>query len=97
MSVFAVFALILFAAVAIFSLSNPDVVTVRFLAWHLQTSLALAVIGAGIAGGLLVLISSTIGQQQMRARLRELQTRLRELEGRPTSADRSTNQPPDQH
>jgi len=91
MSIFAVFALILFAAVTVFSLSNPDLVTVRFLAWHLQTSLALAVVGAGIVGGLLVLISSTVGQQQMRARLRELQTRLREFEGRPAPADRSAD------
>lgn len=91
MSVFAVFALILFAAVTVFSLSNPDLVTVRFLAWHLQTSLALAVVGAGIVGGLLVLISNTVGQQQMRARLRELQNRLRELEGRPAPADRSAD------
>jgi uncharacterized integral membrane protein len=91
MSVFAVFALILFAGVTVFSLSNPDLVTVRFLAWHLQTSLALAVVGAGIVGGLLVLISSAVGQQQMRARLRELQTRLRELEERPVPADRSAD------
>jgi uncharacterized integral membrane protein len=97
MSGFTIFALILFAAVAIFSLSNPDLVTVRFLAWHLQTSLALAVVGAGIVGGLLVLLSSVVGQQQMRARLRDLQTRLRELEGRLATGDRSTDRPPDQH
>ena len=97
MSVFAIFALILFAAVTVFSLSNPDLVMVRFLAWHLQTSLALAVVGAGIVGGLLVLISSTVGQQQLRARLRELQSRLRELEARLAPADRSSDQPPDPH
>lgn len=97
MSGFAVFALILFAAVAVFSLSNPDLVTVRFLAWRLQTSLALAVVGAGIAGGLLVLISNTIGQQQMRSRVRDLQTRIRELEARLVPGDRSTDQSSDKH
>lgn len=97
MSAFAVFALILLAAVTVFGLSNPDPVTVRFLAWHLQTSLALAVVGAAIVGGLLVLISSTIGQQHLRARLRELQTRLRDLEGRAAPADRTTDQHADPH
>jgi uncharacterized integral membrane protein len=92
MSAFVVFALILFAAVTVFALSNPDPVTVRFLAWRLETSLALAVVGGAIVGGVLVLISSTVGQQHLRARLRELQTRLRELEGRTAAPDRTTDQ-----
>ncbi len=91
MSAFAVFTLILLAGVTVFSLSNHDVITLRFVAWQLQTSVALAVVGAAIVGGLLVLVSSVMGQQQLRARLREAQARVRELEARVTPSERPTD------
>ena len=82
MSGFTVFALILFAAVTAFALTNPMSVTVRFLMWNAEMSLALAVIGAAVVGGLLVFVSSVVGQQHLRARIREVQARVRELEAR---------------
>ncbi len=82
MSGFTVFALILFAAVTLFALANPVPVTVRFLIWTVEMSLALAVIGAAVVGGLLVFISSVVGQQHLRARIRGVQARVRELEAR---------------
>ncbi|OFX26946.1 MAG: hypothetical protein A2Z07_10205 [Armatimonadetes bacterium RBG_16_67_12] len=82
MSGFSLFALLLLAVVTAFALTNPAPVTVRFLAWQAQTTLALAVIGAAVVGGFLVLVSSVLGQQHLRARLREMQARVRELEAR---------------
>ncbi len=82
MSGFTVFALVLFAAVTLFALANPMPVTVRFLMWTREMSLALAVIAAALVGGLLVFISSVVGQQHLRARIREVQARVRELEAR---------------
>ncbi len=82
MSGFTVFALILFAAVTAFALANPMPVTVRFLMWTAEMSLALAVIGAAVVGGILVFVSSVVGQQHLRARIREVQARVRELEAR---------------
>jgi uncharacterized integral membrane protein len=95
MSIFTLFALILLAVVTLFALANPTDVTVRFLAWQLNTTLALAVIGAAIVGGFLVFVSNVLGQQHLRARIRELQTRVRELEARqPASAGTDPDQKP---
>jgi putative membrane protein len=82
MTGFSLFALLLLVVVTAFALMNPVPVTVRFLAWQAQTTLALAVIGAAVFGGFLVLVSSVLGQRHLRARLREAQARARELEAR---------------
>ena len=86
MTGFTLFALVLLVAVTVFALSNPGVVLLRFLVWELQVSLALAVIGGAVLGGLLVFISSVAGQAHLRARLRDLQARLRDAEARPAAA-----------
>ncbi len=86
MSGFTVFALLLFAAVAVFALANPSAVVLNFAIWEVRTTLALAVIGAAVVGGLLVLVSGFAGQRRLRARVRELQARLRELESQASSA-----------
>jgi uncharacterized integral membrane protein len=82
MSAFALFALVLLVLVTVFALSNPVTVSLYFLSWQFETTLALAVIGAAVVGGALVFVSSVLGQQQLRARLRESQARLRDLEAR---------------
>jgi uncharacterized integral membrane protein len=82
MSAFTLFALVLLVAVTVFALSNPTVVTLRFLLWQIEASVALAVIGGAVFGGLLVFISGLVGQQHLRTRLRDLQARLREMETR---------------
>jgi putative membrane protein len=82
MSPFTLFALVLLLLVTVFALSNPMTVSLHFLSWRFETTLALAIIGAAVVGGFLVLVSSVVGQQQLRSRLRESQARLRELEAR---------------
>ncbi len=86
MSIFTVFALLLFAAVTVFALGNPSAVVLRFAVWEVQTTLALATVGAAVLGGLLVFASGLVGQRRLRSRLRELQARLHEIESQPASA-----------
>ncbi|MDR7520904.1 MAG: LapA family protein [Armatimonadota bacterium] len=82
MTPFALFVLLLLAAATAFALGNPGAVTLRFLVWQFETTVALAVLGAAVIGGLLVFVSSALGQRHLRARLRETQARLRALEAR---------------
>ncbi|MBM3470682.1 MAG: LapA family protein [Armatimonadetes bacterium] len=94
MSVFTVFALLLFAAVTVFALANPSAVVLRLAVWEVRTTLALATIGAAVLGGFLVFVSGFIGQQRLRSRLREMQARLRELESQPPASGGRLNQNP---
>lgn len=94
MSIFTVFALLLFAAVTVFALANPSAVVLRFAVWEVQTTLALATIGAAVLGGFLVFLSGFIGQQRLRSRVRELQARVRDLESHPPSSGARPNQDP---
>ncbi|MDR7487045.1 MAG: lipopolysaccharide assembly protein LapA domain-containing protein [Armatimonadota bacterium] len=88
MSAFTLFALILLVGVTVFALYNPEPVVLRFLVWRAQTTVALAVVGGAVVGGVLVFISSLLGQQHLRARVRDLQARVRELEAARPSAER---------
>ncbi len=93
MSAFTLFALVLLVAVTLFALGNPQLISVRFLAWSMETTVALAVIGAAVAGGFLVFLGNVVGQQQLRARLREAQARVRDLETRLREAEGATPGP----
>ncbi len=93
MSAFSLFALLLLVAATVFALSNPAPVVLRFLMWQIEISLALAVIGGAVLGGLLVFVSSLIGQQHLRARVRDLQARLREVEAKTAESGGSSNTP----
>lgn len=94
MSVFTVFALLVFAAITVFALANPAPVALRLVVWEVRTTLALATIGAAVLGGLLVFVSGFIGQQRLRSRLRELQARVRELESHPPASGGRLHQNP---
>ncbi|MDR7417555.1 MAG: LapA family protein [Armatimonadota bacterium] len=94
MSAFTLFALVLLAVVTLFALSNPEPIALRFLAWRLESTLAIVVIGAAIVGAFLVFVSNLIGQRQLRGRIRELQARVRELEARVAESPQTSK--PDQ-
>lgn len=93
MPLFTLFALLLLVAVTLFALANPQPVTLRFLLWQVETTLALATIGAAVLGGLLVFLSSVLGQRHLRARLREVQARVRDLEARTPEPGARQDQP----
>lgn len=88
MSAFTFVALLLLVGVTVFALYNPQPVVLRFLVWQVQTTVALAVVGGAVVGGVLVFISSLLGQQHLRARVRDLQARVRELETTRPSVER---------
>ncbi len=44
---------LLLLAVALFTLQNPDVVTVRFWPWQFQASVAVVILGATLGGALI--------------------------------------------
>jgi len=70
----------LLAAATVFALQNPSPVALRFVAWSLSTTLAVAVIGAAVLGGLIVYVASLFSHGALRARLRAAEGRLREWE-----------------
>lgn len=92
MSAFNLFVLVLLAVVTVFALANPSPVSIRFLVWELQTTVAVAIMGAAILGGLLVLVSCFAGQMRHKARIRELQAMVRALESRPVGSGRQPDE-----
>ncbi len=84
----------LLAAATIFALNNPDAVTLKFLIWKYPTTLALAVLGAAVLGGLIVYIVSLLSHGGLRARLRSAEARLREWELERTARSEPAGTPP---
>lgn len=93
MPLFTIVALLLLVVVTLFALGNPQLVTLRFLVWQVETTLALATISAAVLGGLLVFVSSALGQRHLRAMLRETQGRVRDLEARTPEPGARHDQP----
>jgi uncharacterized integral membrane protein len=78
-----IYALIAAAAVAIaiFALQNADQVTVRFLAWQIERApLAAVILVAGAVGAILVGLIGFVQRWKLRARIRQLEARLQNLE-----------------
>lgn len=76
--------LLLLLAVTIFALSNTTPITVMFWQWPIYTgSLALAIVGAGVLGALLVFLPSLIRQGHLGSRIRELERALQPHEEAP--------------
>lgn len=72
---------------ALFALQNNEPVTVRFLVWELDLSLALLILGATVLGAMLYLVASLGGLWRHAREARELAklvesqgARIRELE-----------------
>lgn len=87
-------AVLLLVAATIFALQNPVPVALKFVAWSFGTTLALAIIGAAVAGGLVVYIASLFSQGELRARLRAAEVRLREWERERAARGESANATP---
>ncbi len=87
---FRIFALLVLVVATAFSLNNPDLVMVRFLAWRFETTLALAVLGGAVLGGFMIFASGMAAQRRLRAQVRELQVRVRTLESSPAGPGAGT-------
>lgn len=81
--------LVLLLVATIFALQNPSPVTLSFVVWKFNTTLALAIIGAAIAGAVVVYAASLFSLSQLRGRVRAAETRLRQWE-----QERSTRSEP---
>ncbi len=75
-----VFGLILLLAVTVFAVQNQTPVEIRFLGWHYETQLGLAMIAAAVVGALIIYISALLKHRELRGQIRGVEARLREAE-----------------
>jgi uncharacterized integral membrane protein len=66
------------AAIAVFALQNAEQVTIRFLAWKVERApLAAVILISGAAGGFLMTLVGFVRRVKLRAKMRQLEARLR--------------------
>ncbi len=82
MEVYLILAAVLGIFVALFAIQNAASVTVKFMFWQFQSSLAVVIILAMLAGMLLVFLLSIPGRLKRRKELYDKQKKIRELEKR---------------
>lgn len=72
--------IILLAIVGLFVFENRTPVTLAFVGWRYDTSQGLAMLAAFVAGAIILYFPSAIAQARLRAKLRNAEARLREME-----------------
>ncbi len=82
MELYLILAAVLGIFIAIFAIQNAVAVTVKFLLWEFQSSLAVLIIISMLAGMLLVFLLSIPGRLKRRKELYDKQKKIRELEKR---------------
>jgi uncharacterized integral membrane protein len=82
MEIYLIFAAVLGIFISVFAIQNAAPVTVKFIFWQFESSLAVLVILAILAGMLLVFLLSLPGRLKRRKELYDKQKRIRELEER---------------
>ncbi len=80
MELYLILAAILGIFVAIFAIQNAAPVTVKFLLWQFESSLAVLIIIAMLAGMLLVFLLSIPGRIKRRKEIYDKQKKIKELE-----------------
>ncbi len=91
MELYLILAAILGIFVAIFAIQNAAAVTVKFLLWEFQSSLAVLIIISMLAGMLLVFLLSIPGRIKRRKELYDKQKKIRELEKRLAELEAQTS------
>lgn len=71
---------ILLLLVTVFVIENRFPITVEFLAWRYNTTLGLALVAAVVVGAVIMYITGTLKQRDLRQQARTAETRVRELE-----------------
>jgi len=82
MQILLIFSFIIAFLAIIFSVQNATPVTIKFLVWEMQGSLALVLFIALLAGALIAYLAAAPGQIRRRITISNLQKRLSELEAR---------------
>ncbi|OAG27962.1 LapA family protein [Thermodesulfatator autotrophicus] len=80
MEIYLILAAVLGIFIAVFAIQNAAPVTVKFLVWQFESSLAVLIILAMLAGMLLVFLISLPGRLKRRKELFDKQRKIRELE-----------------
>ncbi len=80
MEIYLILAAILGIFIAVFAIQNAAAVTVKFLLWQFESSLAVLIILAMLAGMLLVFLISLPGRIKRRKELYDRDKKIRELE-----------------
>lgn len=80
MQILLIFSFIIAFLAIIFAIQNATPVTIKFLIWELQGSLALVLFIALLAGALIAYLAAAPGQIRRRITISNLQKRLSELE-----------------
>ncbi|NLK08031.1 MAG: LapA family protein [Firmicutes bacterium] len=80
MMVYLVLALIFAFFVAVFAVQNAGHITLAFLAWHWDTSVAVVILGAAALGGLFGGLMASVREVRFKLRTRNLQSEIRRLE-----------------
>ncbi len=80
MELYLILAAVLGIFVAIFAIQNAAPVTVKFLLWEFESSLAVLIIIAMLAGMLLVFLLSIPGRIKRRKEIYDRQKKIKELE-----------------
>jgi len=82
MEIYLILAAVLGIFISVFAIQNAAPVTVKFIFWQFESSLAVLIILAILAGMILVLLLSLPGRLKRRKELYDKQKRIRELEAR---------------
>lgn len=80
MQVYWVLALVFAIFVAAFAVQNAGDVSVRFLTWQWETSIALVVLGAAAVGAVVAGLLGTVRQLSLSFKVRNLQGKIARLE-----------------
>ncbi len=82
MEIYLVLAAVLGIFISVFAIQNAAPVTVKFIFWQFESSLAVLIILAILAGMILILLLSLPGRIKRRKELYDKQKKIRELEKR---------------
>lgn len=82
MVIYLVLALIFAVFVALFAVQNAGQVTINFLTWHWNTSVAVVILGAAAFGALFGALMASVREVQLKLKMRGLQSEIRRLEAR---------------
>ncbi|NMB25375.1 MAG: DUF1049 domain-containing protein [Firmicutes bacterium] len=82
MVLYLVLALVFAVFVALFAVQNAGQITISFLTWHWDTSVAVVILGAAAFGALFGALMASVREVQFKLKMRGLQTEIRRLEAR---------------
>ncbi len=82
MELYLILAVVLGIFISVFAIQNAAPVTVKFIFWQFESSLAVLIILAILTGMLLVFLLSIPGRLKRRKELYDKQKKIRELETR---------------